>query len=61
MIDRKRATAFLGINIITFLLVAYMRTHDKLERMFSDDVYLAVLISFITSVGLFALSLRSPS
>lgn len=61
MIDRKRASLFLGINIIMCLLVTYAREHNRFEKAFSDDIYLAVIISLITSIALFALSMRSPS
>lgn len=61
MIDRKNALLFMLANALAFLTVAYFKTRDGLSADFADDAYLAVLISLVTSVALFALSFRNPS
>lgn len=61
MIQRKPALYFMLLNTLGFILVAYLRTHHGLTASFANDAYLAMLVSLVTSVALFALSFRSPS
>lgn len=61
MIQRKPALYFMLLNALGFILVAYLRTNHGLAASFANDAYLAMLISLMTSVALFALSFRSPS